>query len=92
MTVVFYGNIQERTFGEKSTEINPAKGLGGKISLRKLIDLLGERYGVDFRTFLLGDDTCFFLVNGGGVMTTGGLDTPLRKGDTVEVLPFVDAG
>ena len=86
MTVLFYGNVQEYTSGEKSTEVEDAP------NIRALIELLGRHFGAQFKEFLLGDDTCFFLVNGSGIMTTGGLRTPLRRDDTVEVLPFVNGG
>ena len=86
MKVLFYGNVQDHTEGEKSIEVD------GALSVRALIDLLGEKFGERFKEFLLGDDTCFFLVNGNGIMTTGGLGTPLHSGDTVEVLPFVEGG
>ena len=86
MTVSFYGNVQEHTSDNKSIEVE------GPQSVRTLIEVLGERFGDQFKDFLLGDDTCFFLVNGNGIVTTGGLDTPLSAGDKVEVLPFVDGG
>jgi molybdopterin converting factor small subunit len=86
MTVLFYGSVQEYTLGEKSLEV------GGVQCVSALIDLLGERFGEDFKEFLLGDHTCFFLVNGNGIMTTGGLGTQLQSEDTVEVLPLVEAG
>lgn len=86
MTVSFHGNVKEHTQGAKSIEVADTQ------SVRTLIDLLGERFGGPFREFLLGDETCFFLVNGSGIMATGGLNTPLHAGDTVEVLPFVDGG
>lgn len=86
MTVLFYGSVQEHTNGEKSLEVEGAQ------SVRALIDLLGERFNGHFKDFLLGDRTCFFLVNGNGIMTTGGLGTQLQPDDTIEVLPFVEGG
>lgn len=87
MTVFFHGAIREKyTEGEKSYE---ASGAG---SVRALIEILGERFGERFHDFLLGGSNCFFLVNGTGIMTTGGLDTKLGAEDEVEVLPFVDGG
>ena len=86
MTVLFHANIQEYTSGEPSYESE------GSRNVRGLIDELGERYGIDFRDFLIGDQTCFILVNGNGLMLTGGYDTPLSSGDTVEILPFVTGG
>ena len=86
VNVLFHGGVKEYTSDEKSFEA------GGTQSVRMLIELLGEHFGADFKDFLLGDDTCFFLVNGNGIMTTGGLSTLLSPGDTVEVLPFVEGG
>ena len=86
MAVLFHGSVQEYTLGEKSFEA------GDTPSLRTLVALLGERFGERCREFLLGEHTCFFLVNGTGIMMSGGLDTPLHPGDTVEVLPFVPGG
>lgn len=86
MTVLFHGSVQEYTAGESSCDAE------GAPDMRALIALLGERYGGQFTDFLLGDGLCFFLVNGKGIMMTGGLGTPLQPGDTVEVLPFVHGG
>ena len=86
MTVIFYGNITELTNGNKSCVP------GDCADLRSLIDKLGADYGGSFKDFLLGDETCLFLINGTGAMTTGGLDSPLKQGDKIEILPFVDAG
>ncbi|MCL2164459.1 MAG: MoaD/ThiS family protein [Oscillospiraceae bacterium] len=87
MDVIFYGSVQEQTLGEESFDAT-----GEARSLRILVDVMGERFGSQFKEFLLGEDTCFFLVNGSGIMTTGGLDTPLHPDDKVEVLPFVPGG
>ena len=86
MTVLFYGYVMDRAGGAQSVEVQDC------VSLRGLIDALGDRFGADFRAFLLGDETCLFLVNGKGIMATGGLDTPLGAGEQVEVLPFIVAG
>jgi len=86
MTVLFYGYVMDHAGGTQSAEVQDCA------SLRGLIDVLGDRFGADFRAFLLGDETCLFLVNGKGIMATGGLDTVLGAGDCVEVLPFIVAG
>ena len=86
MNVVFYGNVIEYTNGEKSYESGQCQ------SLRGLIDELGVCYGESFKDFLLGSETCFFLVNAASTMFTGGLDSPLKQGDKIEILPFVGAG
>jgi len=59
---------------------------------RELVNALGGHYGEKLKEFLPGEETCFFLFNGTGLILTGGLDTKLNNGDKVEILPFVDAG
>lgn len=86
MTVQFFGSVLEHVSELKSVEIT------GATDIRALIDRLGERFGAGFRDFLLADESCLFLVNGGGILSTGGLSTPLNPGDTIEILPFVDGG
>ena len=86
MNVLFYANVRDYAAGEKSFEAGETQ------SVRTLIDLLGGRFGGKFKDFLLGDKNCFFLVNGKGIMTTGGLETPLHGGDKVEILPHVGGG
>ena len=86
MTVLFYGSVKDYTLGEKSFDAHGAQ------SVHMLIDMLGKRFGDSFSDFLLGDETCFFLVNGNSIIATGGLNTQLSSDDTVEILPFVDGG
>ena len=86
MNVLFYANILDYTSGNKSFEAEETQNIGS------LIDQLGKKFGDKFREFLLGDKTCFFLVNGKGIMTTGGLKTPLQQGDKIEILPHVGGG
>ena len=86
MKVLFYGNVLDYTDGDKFCEIKDCS------SVRELIDVLGEQYTERFKEFLLGEETCFFLVNGKGIMMTGGLDTKLQIDDKIEVLPFAEAG
>jgi molybdopterin converting factor small subunit len=86
MKVLFYGAVLEYTNGEKSLEFD------GCSNVRELINELGGHYGLRFREFLLGEETCFFLINGKGLMMTGGLNTSLGSDDKIEVLPFADAG
>jgi len=86
MIVLFYGNLLNYTNGEKSFDVIDCS------NIRELINKLGEHFGEHLKKYLLGDETCFFLVNGTGLMMTGGLDTKLQPGDKIEVLPFADAG
>ena len=86
MTVTFYGLITRYTGGEKSytPEVHS--------TVRGLLDELGGYYGDDFIAFVLGNETCIILINGKGIMLTGGLDSALQAGDKIDILPFVDAG
>ena len=85
MTVRFFGSVLECTNGENSFEPEHCD------SMLRLIEVLSGRYGDPFAE-LVRSNACFFLVNGKGIMSSGGLDTLLSQGDRVEVLPFVDAG
>ena len=86
MTVTFYGSITKYTDGDKSytPKTHP--------TLRGLLEELGVNYGEVFKSFLLGSETCIILINGKGIMLSGGLDSPLESGDKIDILPFVDAG
>ena len=86
MKVIFYGKVLDYTNSDKYYEAHDCS------CIRGLIDTLGEHYGERLKEFLLGEETCFFLINGKGLMMTGGLNTQLQPGDKVEVLPFANAG
>ena len=86
MTVKFYGGALERTGGEKTFE--PKESL----SLHELIDELGNHFGEHLKEYLTDGKNCFFIINGKGIMTTGGLKSELRPGDRIEVLPSIEAG
>ena len=84
-TVTFFGSVLENTNGEKSFMPEFCANLQG------VVDMLSDRYGDSIKELLL-DGSYFPLVNGKGIMMTGGLDTPLNPDDRIEILPFVDAG
>jgi len=86
MKVLFYGNVLDYTNGSKSYEVKDSS------NVRELADELAGHYGERLKEFLLGEETCFFLVNGKGIMMTGGMETKLKAGDKIEILPFADAG
>ena len=86
MTVMFYGSVLDQTRGNKSLELENTK------TVSALIDVLGGLYGKNFKEYLLGDDTCFFLVNGKALLATGGLNTPLSQDAKIEILPVAEAG
>ena len=84
-TVTFFGSVLEYTNGEKSFSPELCTNLQG------VVDILAGRYGDPIKDSLL-DGSFFPLVNGKGIMMTGGLNTPLYPDDRIEILPFVDAG
>ena len=88
MEVVFFAGIKEYTDGITSVEIEP----DCCPDLRSMISELGIRFGRELEAVLLGGERLLMLVNGKAVMSTGGLDTPLKQGDIIEILPVAGAG
>jgi len=86
MNVHFYGSALDFTGGAATYQP------GGSPDLKSLISDLGGRFGDSFRDKLLANDSFLILVNGKGIMQTGGFDTKLSPGDKVEILPFIEAG
>ena len=87
MTVTFYGRITEYTNGEKTFMPSASHS-----TLSALLGELSGHYGEAFESFIHGNEACLILVNGNGVMMSGGLDSPLKPDDRIDILPFVDAG
>ena len=87
MTVAFHGIVTQHTNSDKT--FTPTMTCS---TLRVLLDELSSYYGESFGTFVYGNETCLFLVNGRGIALSGGLDSPLVPGDKVDILPFVEAG
>jgi molybdopterin converting factor small subunit len=86
LTVTFYGGVTRYTNGDKN--YTPK----AHAALRGLLEELGDYYGEQFDSFVNGSETCIILINGKGVILSGGLDSSLDSGDKIEILPFVDAG
>ena len=86
MDVLFYAAITRYTRGEKS--FTPKE----HSTLRGVLDELCVHYGEEFESFIYASEKCIFLINGQGVMMSGGLDSPVCFGDKIEIIPFVDAG
>jgi molybdopterin converting factor small subunit len=84
--VFFYGNVLDYTNNDKTYEA------GNCSNVKELAGELENHYGTLFRDFLSGDENCFFLVNGKGLMMTGGMNTKLQPDDKIELLPFTEAG
>ena len=88
MIVSFYSIIKEYTNGEAS--YTPA--IKTNLTFRELLSELCGHYGESFESFINGNDSCLFLINGNGIALTGGLDSPLKQGDKIDILPFIEAG
>jgi len=87
MTVTFYGCALEYTGLKKSLELDePCSNVGA------MIEILGRLYGDAFKELLLAGEKWIILVNGSGLMYSGGLNTPLQSTDRIDVLPFAQAG
>jgi MoaD family protein len=66
-------------------------------NLRELIRALGEKSGAELTQKLIDQkgelkSTVNIYVNGRNVRFTGGLETPLREGDKITILPAVAGG
>jgi len=86
MIITFYGAVQEYTQGEKSFEPDEPCA-----TLRSLIPVLLKRYGDPFKE-AVDNERFFFLVNGRAAALSGGLNTSLKQGDKIEVIPRIEAG
>jgi len=86
LKISFYASIIDYTNGAACFEAKKSS------SIRELIDELGDQFGNKFKEFLLSDNTCFFLVDGKGIINSGGLNTKINPDDKIEILPFVEAG
>ncbi len=91
ISVLFFATIRDFT-KERETTVQDERSLGD------LLSRLCERYGDEFRRELLDEtgtalsDRVIVLVNGRHTANTGGLETPLRDGDTVAVFPIIGGG
>ena len=88
MTVCFYSKVREYTNRENTYSPTTTE----HSTLRELLDELSTHYGKRFKSFISRSDTCLLLVNGKGITLSGGLETPIKAGDKIEILPFIEAG
>jgi len=67
-----------------------------QISVKDMIEELGKRYGEEFKNRLLEDGQLRrfvnVYVNGEDIRHLDGLDTIVKKGDEVSILPAVSGG
>lgn len=90
--VKFYAMVREVT-GKKVERIT----LPPKSSIRSLISLLIEKYGVKFERYIYNNDMqvrdyLSYLQNGININSLQGFDTILNDGDIISLLPPVGGG
>jgi len=90
--VTFLSDVR-RMAEEGKTNIS----LSEKKSVLDLIAILVERYGDNFKEFMLSPENrlqkyVVVLVNGRGVGILNGLETMLHEGDSILIMPAVGGG
>ena len=90
--VKFFTSLREIT-GKKVDEIQ----LQDIITVEELLTQLASKYGKKFREYLYNEkgnvrSHLSILVNGKSTNVLQGLDTELKEGDTVAILPPVGGG
>jgi molybdopterin synthase sulfur carrier subunit len=90
--VRFFTSLREIT-GKKVEEVQ----LQGIITVEELLTQLSAKYGKKFMEYLYNEkgkvyDYLSILVNGKSTNLLQGLDTELREGDVVAILPPVGGG
>lgn len=90
--VKFYAMIREIA-GKKVEMV----ALPIKSSVRDLIDLLVERYGSEFERYIYDRDKkvrsyLSYMLNGVNINSLDRLDTALKDGDVISLLPPVGGG
>jgi molybdopterin synthase sulfur carrier subunit len=90
--VKFFTSLREIT-GKKVDQLQ----MQNSITIDEFVTLLSERYGKNFREYIYnkkGEPQEFlsFLINGTNINNMQGLDTKLKNGDIVAILPPVGGG
>lgn len=90
--VRFFTSLREIT-GKKVEEIQ----LQDAITVEELLTKLSKKYGKELREYLYNEeekihDYLSILVNGKSINVLQGLDTKLKKGDVIAILPPVGGG
>lgn len=95
VSVRFFTSLRELTGKREETLEFSGKE---KITIGLVLERLSKRYGREFVDYVFdrktGDVKGFlqFLVNGRSASTLNGLDTPLRDGDVLAIVPPVGGG
>ena len=92
LKVKFFTSLREIT-GKKVDQIQ----LQSIITVEELLTRLSKKYGKEFREYLYNEKGkvhryLSILVNGKSINVLQGLDTELKEGDTVAILPPVGGG
>lgn len=90
--VRFFTSLREIT-GKKKEEVQ----LQSTINVEELLTELSKKYGGEFREYLYNEDGnvhnyLSILVNGKSTNALQGLDTELKEGDIIAILPPVGGG
>jgi len=95
VSVRFFTSLRELTGKREETIEFSGKE---KVTVGKVLERLSKRYGKDFVEYVFdrksGDVKGFlqFLVNGRSTATLRDLDTPLKDGDVLAIIPPVGGG
>lgn len=71
---------------------------GRKVTVDRVLETLAEKYGNPFKDYVYLGETgqpkgfLQFLVNGNSTQTQNGLETELKEGDVLAILPPVGGG
>jgi len=90
--VKFFTSLREIT-GEKVEEVQ----LRGILTVEELLTKLSAKYGREFREYIYNEKGkvhpyLSILVNGKSTNVLKGLDTEIKEGDTIAILPPVGGG
>jgi molybdopterin synthase sulfur carrier subunit len=93
--VRFFTNLREIVNKREETLTFPA---GEKVTVDMILKTLSQKHGKPFTEYVYNDKTgqpksfLQFLVNGNSTSTLNGLETELKEGDVLAILPPVGGG
>ena len=93
--VRFFTNLREIVNKREETVVFAS---GGKVTVDLVLKTLSEKYGGTFKEYVYDEKTgqpqgfLQFLVNGNSAATLNGLETELKDGDVLAILPPVGGG
>ena len=93
--VRFFTSLREIANKREETLTYPAEE---KVIVNTILKTLSQKYGAPFTEYVYNDETMQpksflqFLVNGKSTSTLNGLETELKDGDVLAILPPVGGG